>query len=202
MSISNIMHPNGDHIFSGQYTTSGDFNFTKATGVNINSVPVFTIDETGASHVVEADYTVDSLLVESTTDATTATDANASVHVKGGVACEKSIYAGTLINTPKLDTKMIVFNNSLTYNTATGDINVTGVSLVYLGSVVAQIDGFIGGVQNQIVHLVKTSSSNNVILKHNGSANQDILLAIERDQNLVKYASMSLVYTGSVWFTL
>src|SRR3989304_663663 len=94
MSISNIMHPNGDHIFSGQYTTSGDFNFTKATGVNINSVnpitfninsvPVFTIDETGASHVVEADYTVDSLLVESTTDATSSTDANASIHTMGG----------------------------------------------------------------------------------------------------------------------
>src|SRR3990172_8417658 len=105
MSISNIMHPNSDHIFTGNFTSGGDINLTKATDVNfnsvnpitfnINSVPVFTIDETGASHVVEADYTVDSLFVESTTDATTATDANSSIHTMGGIACEKSLYCGT-----------------------------------------------------------------------------------------------------------
>jgi len=63
------------------------------------------------------------------------------------------------------------------------------------------IGGFINGVAGQVIHVVRTSTTNDAILEHNESTgNQDTFLAAEGDHTLTTYGGWTLVCDGTHWY--
>lgn len=91
---------------------------------------VFTIDSTGATHNVSQDLTTSELHVDGTADATSATDADASIHTLGGVAVEKAVHIGTTA-----DVTGVLSANDTTDATASTD---TSASIYCAGGVAVE----------------------------------------------------------------
>lgn len=85
----------------------------------------------------------------------------------------------------------------------TDDVDVTGCSVLYVNTASnhVTIGGLSGGVAGQVLHVVRTSSTNNAIIEHNeGGGAQDILLMKEADQTVSTYGGWTLVCDGTDWF--
>jgi hypothetical protein len=85
----------------------------------------------------------------------------------------------------------------------TDNVDVTGCSVLFLDTASnhVTVGGLSGGVAGQILHVVRTSTTNNAILEHNeGGGSQDIFLADEGDQTLTTYGGWTLVCNGTSWF--
>ena len=65
------------------------------------------------------------------------------------------------------------------------------------------IGGFTGGVQGQILYIVKTNTANYLQLEHNeGGGSQDIFLTTGADESVVGYGGYTLYCNGTSWFSL
>ena len=65
------------------------------------------------------------------------------------------------------------------------------------------IGGFTGGVQGQILYIVKTNTSNYMQLEHNeGGGSQDIFLTTGADERVEGYGGYTLYCNGTSWFSL
>ena len=98
-----------------------------------------------------------------------------------------------------------LFNGSSTLSTTgpTDNVDVSGIGVLYLntGANSVTIGGFTGGVADQVLRVVRTSSTNDAIIEHNeGGGSQDILLADEVDQTLSTYGGWTFVCDGTDWF--
>jgi len=87
----------------------------------------------------------------------------------------------------------------------TDDLDVSDTTIIECNTVSNSITigGFTGGVQGQVIHIVKTSSSNNLSLEHaEGTGNQDIYLTTGANERIVGYGGWALYCNGSNWFSL
>ena len=153
------------------------FNITQA-------VTSFTIDANGATAVTGAPATL---------------AANDSVKLKFDSS------TSTWYNVAK-DTGVVNIVSS-THSAAgpTDNLNVAGLDILFIDSSSnsVTIGGFINGVANQILRVVRLQSTNTVALEHNeGTGNQDILLSSESDETLVNYGGWLLICDGSNWYEI
>lgn len=77
---------------------------------------------------------------------------------------------------------------SVTINSSGGDVNLYGLA---------------GGVAGQVIDIIKTSSSNRVILQHNdGTGTQKIFCPLAADVILTGYAGIRLEFNGTNWYAV
>ena len=116
-------------------------------------------------------------------------------------------------NTPLiLDGDNVDIDGTVTYkHTAfttagpTDNVDVSGTTVLEVdtsgGNVV--IGGFTGGVQGQILYIVKTDTANFIQLEHNeGGGSQDIFLTTGSDERVVGFGGYTLYCNGTSWFSL
>jgi len=87
----------------------------------------------------------------------------------------------------------------------TDDLDVTGVDVIFIDTTANHVTlgGMIGGINGQVIHIIKVVAANNAILEHNeGTVNQDIQLHKGADETLDGHlGGWSLVnYGGGDWF--
>lgn len=92
-------------------------------------------------------------------------------------------------------------------NGTSGQIDVSNSSIVSLsatGSGTFTVNNFTGGVNGQIVHLLCSSSGDNMIIKHNnstGTGAQVILNSTGADITIAGYGMIVFVCSGTFWFS-
>jgi len=114
---------------------------------------------------------------------------------------------GIVAPTTTLDVEGTVSYKHTAFTTAgpTDDLDVSDTTIIECNTVSNSITigGFTGGVQGQVIHIVKTSSSNNLSLEHaEGTGNQDIYLTTGDNERIVGYGGWTLYCNGSNWFSL
>ena len=83
------------------------------------------------------------------------------------------------------------------------DVSDTTVLEVDTSSNNVIIGGFTGGVQGQILYIVKTNTANFIQLEHNeGGGSQDIFITTGSDERVVGYGGYTLYCNGTSWFSL
>jgi hypothetical protein len=83
------------------------------------------------------------------------------------------------------------------------DVSDTTVLEVDTSSNNVIIGGFTGGVQGQILYIVKTNTANFIQLEHNeGGGSQDIFITTGADERVVGYGGYTLYCNGTSWFSL
>ncbi len=81
------------------------------------------------------------------------------------------------------------------------DVNNIDILFVDSGSNNVTIGAFINGRNGQILHVVRTSTTNTAKLEHNeGTGNQNIFLNKEADHTLDRYGGWVLICDGSNWY--
>ena len=87
----------------------------------------------------------------------------------------------------------------------TDDLDVSGTTVLEVNTASnnVTIGGFTGGVQGQVIYIVKTSTNNFIQLEHaEGTGNQDIYLTTGSDERVVGFGGWTLYCNGSNWFSL
>lgn len=112
---------------------------------------------------------------------------------------------GDLEVTGSLNFKNDVEVDSFSSAGPTDNIDVSGTTVLEVdtsgGNVI--IGGFTGGVQGQILYIVKTDTANFIQLEHNeGGGSQDIFLTSGADERVVGYGGYTLYCNGTSWFSL
>ena len=112
---------------------------------------------------------------------------------------------GTTSPTTTLDVEGSVSYKHISLTDSSDDLDVSGCTIVectpsgtdYLG-------GLTGGVQGQILHILKVDSGlGRIIIQHNeGTGNQDIFLSGASDVMLSARGGMTLYCNGTSWFAL
>jgi hypothetical protein len=84
----------------------------------------------------------------------------------------------------------------------TDSIDVSDCKILYVDSSSnnVTISGFANGVADQILQVVRISSSNSVILQHNNSASQDLMLWGAANKTLSTIGGWTLVCDGTDWW--
>jgi len=139
------------------------------------------------------------------TDAADGTDTKRLTVLGGQDATAVGI--GTDDPTTTLDVEGTVSYKHTAFSTLgpTDDLDVSDTTIIECNTVSNSITigGFTGGVQGQVIHIVKTSSSNNLSLEHaEGTGNQDIYLTTGANERIVGYGGWTLYCNGSHWFSL
>jgi len=114
---------------------------------------------------------------------------------------------GTTSPTTTLDVEGSVSYKHTAFTTAgptdNVDVSDTTVLEVDTSSNNVTIGGFTGGVQGQILYIVKTDTANFIQLEHNeGGGSQDIFLTSGSDNRVVGYGGFTLYCNGTSWFSL
>ena len=87
----------------------------------------------------------------------------------------------------------------------TDNVDVAGVSVLRVNTISNNvvIGGFTGGIEGQILHIVKTSTNNFLQLEHTeGGGSQDIYLTTGADERVVGYGGYTLYCNGLHWYSL
>ena len=114
---------------------------------------------------------------------------------------------GTASPTTTLDVEGTVSYKHTAFTTAgptdNVDVSDTTVLEVDTSSNNVVIGGFTGGVQGQILYIVKTNTANFIQLEHNeGGGSQDIFITTGSDERVVGYGGYTLYCNGTSWFSL
>jgi hypothetical protein len=117
---------------------------------------------------------------------------------------------GTTSPTTTLDVEGTVSYKHTAFSTAGPtdgiDVSDTTVLEVDTSSNNVVIGGFSGGVQGQILHIVKTDTANLIQLEHNetpaAGSHQKIFLTSGSDERVVGYGGYTLYCNGASWFSL
>ena len=117
---------------------------------------------------------------------------------------------GTTSPTTTLDVEGTVSYKHTAFSTAGPtdgiDVSDTTVLEVDTSSNNVTIGGFSGGVQGQILHIVKTDTANFIQLEHNetpaAGSHQKIFLTSGSDERVVGYGGYTLYCNGASWFSL
>jgi len=114
---------------------------------------------------------------------------------------------GTTSPTTTLDVEGTVSYKHTAFTTAgpTDNVDVSGTTVLEVNTVSnnVTIGGFTGGVQGQVIYIVKTSTNNFIQLEHAElSVNQDIYLTSGADERVVGFGGWTLYCNGSNWFSL
>ncbi len=114
---------------------------------------------------------------------------------------------GTTSPTTTLDVEGTVSYKHTAFSTAgpTDNVDVSGTTVLEVdtSSNNVVIGGFTGGVQGQILYIVKTDTANLIQLEHNeGGGSQDIFLTTGADERVVGYGGYTLYCNGTSWFSL
>ena len=114
---------------------------------------------------------------------------------------------GITAPTTTLDVEGTVSYKHTAFSTAgpTDNVDVSGTTVLEVdtSSNNVTIGGLSGGVQGQILYIVKTNSANFIQLEHNeGGGSQDIFLTSGSDDRVVGYGGFTLYCNGTSWFSL
>jgi hypothetical protein len=114
---------------------------------------------------------------------------------------------GTTSPTTTLDVEGTVSYKHTAFSTAgpTDNIDVSDTTVLEVdtSSNNVIIGGFTGGVQGQILYIVKTNTANFIQLEHNeGGGSQDIFITTGADERVVGYGGYTLYCNGTSWFSL
>ena len=109
--------------------------------------------------------------------------------------------SGGIRNYGKIVHKHTAF--STTGPTDSIDVSETTILEVDTSSNNVTIGGFSGGIQGQILYIVKTNTANFIQLEHNETvAYQNIYLTSGSDERVVGFGGWTLYCNGSNWFSL
>ena len=107
----------------------------------------------------------------------------------------------------KLEVAGAISGNMVTTSTAgpTDNLDVSGAFIVKCdtSSNNVTIGGLAGGVEGQVLHIAKMTSSNDLVLENNeGGGSQNIYLCTGADETVTTYGGWVLVCNGSSWMAV
>jgi hypothetical protein len=112
---------------------------------------------------------------------------------------------GTTSPTTTLDVEGTVSYKHISLTDSSDDLDVSGCTVVECTpSGTDRLGGLTGGVQGQILYILKVDSGlGRIIIEHNeGTGNQDIFLSGGSDVQLSTRGGMTLYCNGTSWFAL
>ena len=123
---------------------------------------------------------------------------------------ERRLGVNTTSPTTTLDVEGTVSYKHTAFSTAgptdSIDVSDTTVLEVDTSSNNVTIGGFSGGVQGQVLYIVKTDTTNFIQLEHNetptAGSHQKIYLTTGSDERVVGYGGYTLYCNGTAWFSL
>jgi len=146
---------------------------------------------------------------------TTTVDINASVDISNDLTVDTNtlhvdssnnrVGIGTTSPTTTLDVEGTVSYKHTSLSADSDDLDVSGVTVVECTpSGTNRLGGLTGGVQGQILYILKVDSGlGRIIIEHNeGTGNQDIFLSGASDVMLSARGGMTLYCNGTSWFAL
>ena len=212
-SIINVSSPTPDGSVDGEVEIKGNLNAkdTQVEGnfsaTSIESVPQFNFHSRNNQ--------------SARLDVQASANQTSSIRLKNnqGYFDIKRLYSSTSLqftdgtNTPLiLDGANVDIDGTVTYkhtafSTAgpTDNVDVSGTTVLEVdtSSNNVIIGGFTGGVQGQILYIIKTDTANFIQLEHNeGGGSQDIFLTTGSDERVVGYGGYTLYCNGTSWFSL
>ena len=123
----------------------------------------------------------------------------------GGGSTDGYVGVGTNSPTTKLDVEGSVSYKHISLTADSDDLDVSGCTVVECTpSGTDRLGGFTGGVQGQVIHVLKVDSGlGRLIIEHNeGTGNQDIFLSSAADVMLAARGGITLYCNGTSWFGL
>ena len=99
--------------------------------------------------------------------------------------------------------KLIMPSTTLSAAGPTDNVDVSGSNVLFIDTTSnsVTIGAFVGGVAGQVLHIVRTSSTNDLTIEHDeGTANQNIFLLAEGNHTITTYGGFTLVCNGASWF--
>ena len=182
------------------YLTCSDSNPTAAAAIR------FSEQEDGANNYFELDYSgsANTLAFHSNNQGNMFTLDRSNNRIFTDTA---KVGIGISVPTTTLDVEGTVSYKHTAFTTAgptdNVDVSDTTVLEVDTSSNNVTIGGFTGGVQGQILYIVKTDTANFIQLEHNeGGGSQDIFLTSGSDDRVVGYGGFTLYCNGTSWFSL
>ena len=179
----------GDVVADGSATPGITFQDSDGTDADDNGIIYGNLTDTGSG---TEDFNI--YLRQQVAGAmTTFMLADADGNIELGTAAQKTDVKGALVNATV----------TVTAAGPTDNLNVSGVNVVFIDATAATvtIGGMVGGVNGQIIRVVRLGTTNDVVLEHNeGGGSQNIFLADEADQTLSTYGGWTLVCNGTHWY--
>jgi hypothetical protein len=185
----------GDTTVTNFVTVSGDAGLTAITSGVTTTIGLTTSALDSAGMATDADVTA----ATNTLAAATGLEQVLNVSTNGGgndiggvsnITCTgtmrpSKIVADAVVVSSGSDSVDVSAANSVFLNTASGSIT---------------IGAFVGGVEGQVICVVRGSSINSATLEHNeGTGNQNIFLYAGADQTITGYGGWWLFCDGSNW---
>ena len=201
-----------------------NLTFNESDGLNINS----KLTVTGDSSLASTSFNDNSITnVGDISLDTISSDAGTSIAVRLGTdegndfivdtdtlvveGDNNRVGIGTTSPTSTLDVEGTVSYKHTAFSTVgpTDGIDVSGTTVLEVdtSSNNVTIGGFTGGVQGQILYIVKTDTTNFIQLEHNEATtnpagHQKIYLTSGSDERVVGYGGYTLYCNGTDWFSL
>ena len=213
-SIINVSSPTPDGSVDGEVEVKGKLK-AKDTVIQGN-LKAFTDDDTTAQFVFESRDGANNRF-----DVKAAKNTRSAIRIfnnQGFFELRRDSNTTSLkftdgTNTPlTLDGANVDIDGTVTYKhtafstagpTDNIDVSDTTVLEVDTSSNNVIIGGFTGGVQGQILYIVKTDTANFIQLEHNeGGGSQDIFLTTGADERVVGFGGYTLYCNGTSWFSL
>jgi len=123
----------------------------------------------------------------------------------GGGGTDGYVGVGTNSPTTKLDVEGSVSYKHISLTADSDDLDVSDCTVVECTpSGTDRLGGLTGGVQGQVIHILKVDSGfGRIIIEHNeGTGNQDIFLSGGSDITLTARGGITLYCNGTSWFAL
>jgi hypothetical protein len=186
-----------------------------ATALDVNGAITTVSTPTPGVTFIDSDTTDedDSAIVYANATDTATTQEDVDIYVRQQVAgvmtttifsdSDGNLELGTAAQDTEIKGALVYSTITVTAAGPSDDIDVSGVNVVFINAsgATVTIGGFVGGVNGQVIQVVRLGTTNDAVLEHNeGGGNQDILLADEGDQTISTYGGWTLVCNGSDWF--
>ena len=170
-----------------------------------DTVAIFKSSDSTARIQIQDDDTANHIV---SNNSTLSLGANNTLHANNlNIDPNGKIGIGLTAPTTTLDVEGAVSYKHTAFSTAgpTDDLDVSDTTIIECNTVSNSITigGFTGGVQGQILYLIKTVTANSLVIEHNeGGGSQDIFFTESSDKTITNYGGVTLYCNGTSWFAL
>jgi hypothetical protein len=176
-----------DLTISNDLDVTGDLNVdgvADVDSINVSDDVIIQTDlDVDGATTLDAVTIAEGVTLSSTLDVDGVSDFD-SINVVGGAFADRFV------------------SDTTTISTSSDEVDISGVSVLLVNTSGGDvtIGGFTGGVIGQILYVIPSDASNNIIIEDDeGTGNQDIKTASSGDETITTDGGLTLIYGGGYW---